>query len=125
MRMLLDTNVLYRAFYEPDKLSAEAHAAIQSAEAIYVSAASIWELAIKVRLGKLQGDPERIASRLSEAGFRELTISNRHALAVATLPMHHSDPFDRLLVAQAQIEGLRLLTTDGKLAQYGEFVIEV
>ena len=76
-------------------------------------------LAIKSRLGKIDADPAALAEAIDASGFQELPVSARHAAAVATLPLHHSDPFDRLLLAQAFSEPLRLLTADRALAAYG------
>ena len=123
MRLLLDTHVLYWAFYEQSRLPAKAMEAIHGASAIFVSSASIWEMAIKVRLGKMKGDPAELVSLIDRAGFEELPVWSRHALLVATLPMHHPDPFDRLLVAQAMSEPLHLLTVNEQLRRYSELVV--
>jgi PIN domain nuclease of toxin-antitoxin system len=84
-----------------------------------VSAASIWEIAIKARLGKIDADADLLADAIDGSGFQELPVSARHAAAVAKLPLHHTDPFDRLLLAQAFLEPLRFVTVDGALAAYG------
>ena len=99
--------------------------AIESAEEVYVSAASIWEVANKVRLGKIEADPELLTGALTTSGFLELPVKAAHAAGVARLPMHHNDPFDRLLVAQALAEPLRLLTADAVLAKYSDVVVLV
>jgi PIN domain nuclease of toxin-antitoxin system len=125
MRLLLDTHVLYWSFYEQARLSKRALELIHGAEAIFVSSASIWEMAIKVRLGKMKGDPAEVARLIGRAGFEELAVWSRHASFVATLPMHHSDPFDRLLVAQAMTEPLHLVTVDEQLRRYSELVVVV
>jgi PIN domain nuclease of toxin-antitoxin system len=125
MRLLLDTHVLYWTFYEQRRLSAKALEVIHGASAIFVSSASIWEMAIKVRLGKMKVDPAELAGLIARAGFEELPVWSRHALLVATLPMHHTDPFDRLLVAQAISEPLHLLTVDEQLKRYSELVVVV
>lgn len=122
MRLLLDTHIFLWAVTDSRKLKAEARRQMLDAEQIYVSAASIWEIAIKTRLGKIAGDPERLAQAIDESGFIELPVSARHAARVAQLPSHHHDPFDRLLVAQSLSEPLLLLTADGMLARYGELV---
>jgi PIN domain nuclease of toxin-antitoxin system len=83
-----------------------------------VSAVAIWEVAIKRRLGKLEA-PDDLLEQLERAGVDLLPINARHANHVGILPMHHRDPFDRLLVAQAAIEDLPLITADAKLARYG------
>ena len=123
MRLLLDTHIFYWSFYNPDQLSKKTLAAITAAEAVYVSSASIWEMAIKVRLGKMDGDPSELAENIGAAGFQELPVWSRHALLVAKLPMHHADPFDRLLVAQAMSEPLHLLTADTNLKPYSDLVV--
>lgn len=87
-----------------------------------VSAASIWETAIKHRLGKLPVSPRDLLSAAASAGFEFLAISPDHAVATATLPSHHQDPFDRLLIAQARSEGVVLLTSDRALKGYGRSV---
>lgn len=123
MRLLLDTQIFYWSFYEPRKLSQKARETMLAAEAVFVSAASIWEIAIKVRLGKIMADPRELADQIEVNGFEELPVSCRQALLVATLPMHHSDPFDRLLIAQAMSEPLHLLTADDQLSSYSELVL--
>ena len=101
------------------RLSVAARSRIRTAEAVYVSAASIWEVAIKARLGKIEGDPRALVAAITASGFLELPISAQHAAAIAALPLHHADPFDRLLLAQAFTEPLHLLTADRALAAYG------
>jgi PIN domain nuclease of toxin-antitoxin system len=123
MRLLLDTHFAYWVFYETARLSQQAKEFIYGAEEIFVSSASIWEMAIKVRLGKMGGDPREMANMIEEADFEELPVLSRHAVLIADMPMHHADPFDRLLIAQAQAEGLRLLTANAKLKPYGDLVV--
>jgi PIN domain nuclease of toxin-antitoxin system len=123
MRLLLDTHIFYWSFYDPDRLSQAIVTTIKAAEEVYVSSASIWEMAIKVRLGKMDGDPAELAENIADAGFRELPVWSKYALLVAKLPMHHSDPFDRLLIAQAMSEPLHLLTADKQLKPYSDLVI--
>lgn len=125
MHLLLDTHVLYWTFYEQRRLSAKALELIHGASQIFVSSASIWEMAIKVRLGKMKGDPAELLSLIDQAGFEELPVWSRHALLVGTLPMHHTDPFDRLLIAQAMSEPLHLLTVDDQLKRYSDLVVVV
>jgi PIN domain nuclease of toxin-antitoxin system len=119
MRLLIDTHVFIWAVTANRQLKARTRSFLASAEAVYVSAASIWEIAIKARLGKLEGDPEALARAIESSGFHELPVTARHAAAVAKLPMHHTDPFDRLLLAQAFTEPLRFVTADQTLAPYG------
>jgi PIN domain nuclease of toxin-antitoxin system len=125
MRLLLDTHIFCWWFYEPERLSHEAFKVLRGAEETFVSSASIWEIAIKVRLGKMNANPLELFDQIDVNGFEELPVLSRHALLVANLPMHHSDPFDRLLVAQAISEPMHLLTADSRLRQYSELVIQV
>ena len=108
---------------EREQLSKEALAALGNPDAeVIVSAVVVWEVAIKRRLGKLQA-PADFLERLERAGVDLLPIAPRHADRVGTLPMHHRDPFDRLLIAQAEIEGLAIVSADTKLARYGIEVV--
>jgi PIN domain nuclease of toxin-antitoxin system len=95
-----------------------------AAEAVFVSRASLWEVAIKISMGRLRMDIVRFASNVEQHGFEWLEIKNEHLIAVATLPTFedHRDPFDRLLVAQSQREPLTLVTADSRLARYGSTV---
>ena len=116
MRLLLDTHVLIW-WDEGARLSRDARTAIADAEQVYVSAVSGWEIAIKTALGRLR--PLRtVAEAIDDSGFEELPVRLRHALVLATLPQHHRDPFDRMLVAQAQVDGLTLVTRDAAFAAY-------
>ena len=124
MRILLDTNILYRWFYDPNLLSEETISIIRKAEAVCVSAASLWEIAIKVSIGKMTADPRELISWIEKTDFEELPIRFRHTRLVAELPMHHNDPFDRLLIAQSMLEPLHLLTADTQLSQYTALVIQ-
>lgn len=123
MRFLLDTHIFYWSLYDRNRLPSGVLETIMGAEAVFVSAVSIWEMAIKVRLGKMKGDPAKLADYIAESGFAELPIWSRHAKLAATLPLHHTDPFDRLLVAQAMAEPLHLLTSDTKLKPYTDLVV--
>ncbi|HUH62152.1 MAG TPA: type II toxin-antitoxin system VapC family toxin [Terracidiphilus sp.] len=125
MRLLLDTHLVYWSFYETSRVPQEAKRLFASADAVFVSAASIWEIAIKAKLGKIHADPKKIVNLLPASGFRGLLVRLPHAAAVADLPLHHRDPFDRLLVAQAVCEPLRLITCDSQLAAYSDLVIVV
>jgi len=99
-----------------DRLSARAKEAL-AIHAVFVSAASVWELEIKRAAGRLKA-PEDIEALVEDAGYERLGISFEHAVAAGRLPAHHSDPFDRMLVAQARIERLTLATADEELARY-------
>lgn len=104
---------------ERKRLGKKATAAIDAADArVLISAVVIWEVAIKRRLGKLDA-PADLLGQLERAGVDLLPITARHADRVGDLPMHHRDPFDRLLVAQADVEGLALVTADSELGDYG------
>jgi PIN domain nuclease of toxin-antitoxin system len=104
---------------EPERLSKNAAAAIGATDArILISAVVIWEVSIKRRLGKLDA-PANLLEQLERAGVDLLPITARHADRVGTLPMHHRDPFDRLLVAQADVDGHALVTADSELSAYG------
>lgn len=125
MRLLLDTHVFLWAVVDSRKLKAAARRTLLNAEQVYVSAASIWEIAIKARLGKLDGDPEALAAAIEPSGFLELPVTARHAARVEKLPLHHHDPFDRLLLAQALSEPLLFVTADATLARYSDLVLLV
>ena len=90
-----------------------------------MSAASIWEIAIKARLGKIEADAEALVGEIAQVGFLDLPVSMHHAAGVAMLPLYHNDPFDRLLIAQAIIEPLKFLTADSVLAEYSQMVVLV
>ena len=125
MRLLLDTQIYLWFVSEPEHLPRNATDVMASADTIYISTASLWEIAIKVRIGKLKADPAELVAQLISSGFDPLPIQPEHVLPVARLPLYHSDPFDRMLVAQAMHEGMKLLTTDRKLPQYSDLVIRV
>ena len=120
--LLLDTHVFLWWLADDDRLEARVRARIAApAEDVVVSAVSVWEIAIKAALGKLRlpgSDPARLDELIPACGFRELAITARHATAVATLPSHHADPFDRLLVAQARAERATLVTFDPAMSAY-------
>lgn len=121
MRLLLDTHLLLWAAGEPDKLSARARALMDDpGNDLVFSAASLWEITIKTGLGRadFQVDPHLLRRGLIENGYEELPITSQHALAVGQLPDVHRDPFDRILVAQATVEGLLLLTHDPLVKAY-------
>lgn len=122
MRLLLDTQVFLWFVADSPRLKARGRNVIASAEEVYVSAASIWEATIKAGLGKLQVEATELVAAIGSSGFIELPVLAGHAAAVAKLPLHHRDPFDRLLVAQAIEEPLVLLTADPVLEKYSELV---
>jgi PIN domain nuclease of toxin-antitoxin system len=116
MRLLLDTHVLIW-WDEGARLSRGAGAAIREADQVYVSAATGWEVAIKTALGRLKTS-RTVTEAILETGFEELPVRLRHAQALARLEAHHRDPFDRMLVAQALVEGLTIVTRDRAFAAY-------
>lgn len=119
MGYLLDTHSLLWALGKPDALSDRARTAISDANSIiHISTASLWECAIKVSIGKLEL-PEEFFDAVTRAGFEELQIRVSHLKVYGGLPMHHRDPFDRILVAQATAESLTLISRDSKIAKYG------
>lgn len=123
MRVLLDTHILLWALSDDPKLSARARKLIENAAEIYVSAATFWELAIKVGLGKLNVNLEEIREYCLESGYVELPITSEHAIAVKDLEGHHRDPFDRLIIATAIIEPMKLLTADPIVAKYTSLAV--
>lgn len=125
MRLLLDTHVFLWAVMGSPRLKPAARRFIEAADEVHVSAASIWEVAIKASLGKIDADPHELAAAIEGSGFLELPVTAAHAAEVAKLERHHDDPFDRLLMAQALAEPLRLLTADEVLARYSDLVVLV
>jgi PIN domain nuclease of toxin-antitoxin system len=123
MRLLLDTHVFLWAVTGSRLLKADARSMIEGADEVHVSAASIWEVAIKARLGRIDADPRELAAAIEPSGFLELPVRAAHAAGVARLELHHGDPFDRLLIAQALAEPLRLMTADAVLARYSDLVL--
>jgi PIN domain nuclease of toxin-antitoxin system len=125
MVVLLDTHVLLWALDDPERLPQDVVTQIESPETtVYFSAASIWEIAIKTALGKIDFhySPEDIAQAAKETGFVELPVNSAHGAKVAHLPLHHRDPFDRLLIAQTLLMPAQLLTADSALVAYSELV---
>ena len=128
MTFLLDTHILLWAAARDRMMSDRAEEIIRDeAATLCFSAASIWEIAIKRGLNRpdFRADPAAMRAGLVANGYQELLIDSRHAAAVLALPKLHADPFDRILIAQAQIEGLRLVTVDSKVAAYGDWVEQV
>ena len=123
MRLLLDTHIFLWAVAGSASLKPAARRLIESADQVFVSAASIWEIAIKARLGKIDAEPGALVAAIGESGFVELPVTAAHAAGISALPTHHHDPFDRLLLAQALAEPLRLLTADAELARYSDLIV--
>ncbi len=128
MNFLLDTHLLLWAASAPERLSTKARSLLLATDSrLIFSAASLWEIAIKRTLGRADFniDPRRLWRMLLVNGYTELAVNSEHAIAVDDLPPLHKDPFDRILVAQARVEGLVLLTVDKAVARYGEGVRKV
>jgi PIN domain nuclease of toxin-antitoxin system len=122
MKYLLDTGPWLWTLTEPERANNQAAELIANGqEQIYLSAVSAWEISIKWALGKLQlpePPPILVPKTMEAQGLRPLTISHAHALAVSDLPRHHTDPFDHLLIAQARMEGMAILTADHAFERY-------
>jgi len=125
VRLLLDTHIFLWAVAGSASLKPAARRLIESADQVFVSAASIWEVAIKASLGKIEADANELAAAIDPSGFIELPVTAAHGAGVAALAAHHGDPFDRLLLAQAMAEPLRLVTADEVLARYSDLVVLV
>ncbi|RQR57366.1 type II toxin-antitoxin system VapC family toxin [Burkholderia sp. Bp9126] len=119
MRLLFDTHIFLWMWTNDPKLSVRARTLISAADEVFISSASIWEVAIKAGNGKLDVDVDRLVDAIKTSKYNELPVRAAHGAAVRNLPHHHRDPFDRLLVAQGWREPLLLATADGHLAQYG------
>lgn len=124
MNLLLDSHIVLWWLSDDKRLSRKARRLIERADEVLVSAATTWELAVKASLGKLRM-PEGFLEVVEAQGFTHLPITPVHAMAVQGLPWHHRDPFDRILLAQAMVEALRLVSADEALAPYGRFVVGV
>ena len=125
MRGLLDTRVLVWMVIEPERIGPAVRSRIEDAgNDLLYSAASLWEIAIKAALGRadFRVSPDRIHQAIVSAGLVELPVRSEAALRAGALPLHHRDPFDRLLVAQASLEGATLYTADRQLLAYGAHV---
>lgn len=126
MKLLLDTHILLWAASAPHKLPSKIRDLIEDQNnELYFSAASLWEIVIKNRLGRADFvvDPRVFRTALIDHGYKEISINSEHVLLVHDLPPLHKDPFDRILVAQGSIEGMGLLTVDQTVIDYGGTVI--
>jgi PIN domain nuclease of toxin-antitoxin system len=117
VRLLLDTHVLLWAIASPRRLSPEVRRVIETTSSVSVSVVSVWEIGIKRALGKLES-PDDLLQVMKFSGFDALPVGLDHALLAGGLPRHHDDPFDRLLIAQAEIEDLTIVTADRHFAKY-------
>ena len=123
-RLLLDTHVLVWALSDVERLGERARAAIVDLRNdVLVSAVTAWEITVKRERGHLRA-PQNLASAVEERSFTHLPLTFEHAEHAGTLPMHHRDPFDRFLIAQARIEGLTLVTRDSRIRRYQVDVLE-
>jgi len=121
VKLLLDTHLLLWAAGQPERLSATARALLADPDnELLFSAASLWEITIKQGLGRadFRVEPRLLRRGLLDNGYLELPVTSEHAVAVGSLPALHKDPFDRILVAQSQVEGIALLTADPLVARY-------
>lgn len=128
MNVLLDTHVALWAIADDSRLSAKARELILSPRAtVWISVASLWEISIKYALGRgdMPVSGKDALDYFRQAGYRLLSIEPEHAIAVDGLPPHHQDPFDRLLVAQALVEPMRLITHDATVARYSDTVVQI
>jgi PIN domain nuclease of toxin-antitoxin system len=128
LKLLLDTHILLWAAGHPEKLPESTRAFLTNSEnSLFFSAASIWEIVIKLGLGRgdFKVDPYRLRKMLIVHGYSELPTTAEHSLKVTSLPLLHKDPFDRLLIAQARTEGMLLLTKDANVIQYQESILAV
>ncbi|MDP8568955.1 type II toxin-antitoxin system VapC family toxin [Methylophilus aquaticus] len=128
MRLLLDTHILLWAAAGSDQLSSNAKSLIENPEnQLYFSSASLWEIAIKNKLGRadFKVDLAVLRRSLLDNGFEEIMINSKHAISVETLPDLHKDPFDRMLLSQTLVEGVTLVTADSLVAQYPVALINV
>jgi PIN domain nuclease of toxin-antitoxin system len=124
MRLLLDTHVVLWWLGDSPELSGEVKDLLDTEPAVFLSAVSPWEIAIKQSLGKLPG-PDDLAERVRDSQFSTLPITAGHGVRAGRLPLHHRDPFDRVLIAQAQTEGLTVVTRDAQFTKYDVPVLSV
>lgn len=123
MRTLLDTHILLWASARRDRLSSSVADILEAADTTpYFSVVNVWEVAIKAALGRsdFTVDPGELRKRWLDIGYLELEVTGAHAVAIGQLPPIHRDPFDRMLVTQAKVEGMALLTSDAIVARYGD-----
>ncbi|PWC44927.1 type II toxin-antitoxin system VapC family toxin [Azospirillum sp. TSO22-1] len=119
MKLLLDTHIFVWVVGEPERLSpAVAAAVVDPDNDVYLSAVSVWEIAIKRALGRLPFPLERLDALLAEMGVEILDLTAAHAIAAGGLPRHHDDPFDRALIGQAKVEGMTLVSVDQAMTRY-------
>lgn len=125
MRLLLDTNALLWALTNAPRIKSVRELLLSDENEVFVSTVSWWEIAIKIRIGKLDARLPELRTSVQESGFTELPLLGLHAEILVTLPKHHNDPFDHMLVAQAMAEPMRLITGDRILSRYTPLVIHI
>lgn len=123
MSLLLDTHVLLWWLTDDPTLSEDIKSKLDHEPDVYVSPVTIWEVTIKQAIGKLR-EPADLAEQIRDSGFRELPITFEHAIVAGRLPMIHRDPFDRMLVAQAQCAGITLVTRDANVQKYEVSILQ-
>jgi PIN domain nuclease of toxin-antitoxin system len=125
LRLLLDTHIFLWIVESKPRLGRRGMRLVRAASEVFVSSATIWEVAIKASVGKLRVNPEDLIEEIDAGGFQHLPVLAKHAARVAQLPLLHRDPFDRMLVAQAISESMQLLTADAHLTHYSELVVQI
>ncbi len=125
MRILLDTNALLWAMTNGPRIAPVRDLLLDDENEVFVSAVSWWEIAIKTHIGKLNANLPELRAASQESGFLELPLLGSHAEMLATMPRHHNDPFDHMLLAQAMSEPMRLITGDSVLTQYTPLVLQI
>lgn len=125
MRLLLDTNALLWAMANNPRIDPVRELLLANENEVFVSSVSWWEIAIKIRIGKLEAHLPELRTAAQESGFIELPLLGSHAEMLATIPRHHNDPFDHMLVAQTMAEPMRLITGDAVLVKYTSLVIHI
>jgi PIN domain nuclease of toxin-antitoxin system len=121
----LDTNALLWALANAPRIAPVRKLLLADENEVFVSTVSWWEIAIKTRIGKLDAKLPELRATAQESGFLELPLLGSHAEMLATMPRHHNDPFDQMLVAQAMAEPMRLITGDGLLSRYAPLVLHI
>ncbi len=125
MRLLLDTNAVLWALTNAPRIEPVRDLLLDEENEVFISTVSWWEIAIKTRIGKLTADLRELRFSAQESDFMELPLLGVHAETLATLPRHHNDPFDHMLLAQAMAEPMRFITGDGMLSKYTPLVIHI